>query len=191
MNHGPSSWSILLGHSQMDTPLGGDGQQVNSVKMRCPLCQNVLVIGDTSQQLSENVEDRLTVAQERIRELEAALCDCKQELAAASEIIEEQDWRNEEMKLELEGADMMLEDAAEARRKLEWRMAEAEQAQAAGTPICSLDELDACQITDAVQKARIPAPLPPDGTQHHGATPSRRPNPIVEAMVAQFKARKQ
>ncbi len=134
-------------------------------------------------------EDQLTVALGRIRELEGGLCDCEQELTAANEIIEEQDWRIEELKLELEGADMMLEEGAEARRKLERRWAEAEEAEAAGTPICSLDELDACQIIDAVQKDRIPAPLPPEGTKQHGAVLNRKPNPVVEAMVAKFKAR--
>ncbi len=134
-------------------------------------------------------EGNLAAAQERIRELEDALCDCEQELIAANEIIEEQDWKIEELKVQLDGADMMLEDAAEARRKLERRLAEAEQAQAAGTPICSLDELDTCQIIDDVQTGRIPAPLPPEGTQHHGATPSRKANAVVEAMVEKFKAR--
>src|SRR3954452_2534263 len=95
--------------------------------------------------------DQLPVALDRIRELEEALCDSEQELKAAKEIIEEQDWRIEELKLELEGADMMLEDGAEARRKLERHLAEAEDAQAEGRPICSLDEMDAGQIADAVQ----------------------------------------
>lgn len=133
--------------------------------------------------------DQLPVALDRIRELEEALCDSEQELKAANEIIEELDWKIEELKLELEGADMMLNEGEEARRKLERRLDEAEDAQAAGTPICSLDELDAGQIIDAVQKGRIPAPLPPEGTQHHGAAPIRRSNPVVEAMVAKFKAR--
>jgi len=129
-------------------------------------------------------------AEDRIRQLEDKLCEAEQELKAATEIIEEQDWKIEELKLELEGAGLWLEEGAEARRKLERRLAEAEQAQAAGTPICSLDELDACPVVEDVQKGRIPAPLPPEGIQHV-ATPSRRPNPIVEAMIAQFKARKQ
>lgn len=133
-------------------------------------------------------ESNLASAQDRIRQLEDKLCEAEQELKAATEIIEEQDWKIEELKVQLDGADMWLEEGAEARRKLERRLAEAEQAQAAGTPICSLDELDACQIIDDVQKGRIAAPLPPEGTQHV-ATPIRRPNPIVEAMIAQFKAR--
>jgi hypothetical protein len=134
-------------------------------------------------------EDRLTVAQQRICELEEALCYSEQELTAANEIIEEQDWKIEELKVQLEGADMMLNEGEEARRKLERRLDEAEEAQAAGTPICSLDELDAGQITDAVQKGRIPAPLPPEGTQQHSAAPIRKANAVVEAMVAKFKAR--
>ena len=134
-------------------------------------------------------EGDLAAARQRICELEAALCDCGQELTAANEIIEEQDWRIEELKLELEGAGMMLNEKEEARRKLERRLDEAEDAQATGTPICSLDERDAGQIIDAVQTGRIPAPLPPEGTQQHGAIPSRKPNHVVEAMVAKFKAR--
>lgn len=134
-------------------------------------------------------EGNLAAAQDRIRQLEDKLCEAEQELKAANEIIEEQDWKIEELKVQLDGADMLLEDAAEARRKLERRLAEAEQAQAAGTPICSLDELDACQVVEDVQKGRIPAPLPPEGSQHHGATPSRKANAVVEAMVEKFKAR--
>lgn len=134
-------------------------------------------------------EGNLAAAHQRICELEHALCDCEQELTAANEIIEAQDWRIEELKLELEGAGMMLDEGEEARRKLERRLDEAEDAQAEGTPICSLDELDAGQIIDAVQKGRIPTPLPPEGTQQHGVAPSRKPNPVVEAMVAKFKAR--
>ena len=51
------------------------------------------------------------------------LCECEQELEAASAIIEQQDGEIEELKLQLEGADMMLEEGAEARRKLEHRLA--------------------------------------------------------------------
>jgi hypothetical protein len=168
---------------------GGSADQVPS---RHPRNLPMTVEPDQPAPLPERPacpEGNLAAAQQRICELEHALCDCEQELAAANEIIEEQDWRIEELKLELEGAGMMLNEKEEARQELELRLDEAEDAQAEGTPICSLDELDAGQIIDAVQKGRIPAPLPPEGSQHHGAAPSRRSNPVVDAMVAKFKAR--
>jgi chromosome segregation ATPase len=132
---------------------------------------------------SASSEGNLAVAQERIRELEDALCDCEQELTAANEIIDEQDWKIEELKVQLDGADFMLEDAAEARRKLERCLAAAEQGQAA-----AMDDLNACQIIDFVQKNRVPAPLPPEGSQHV-ARPNRRRNLVVEAMVAKYATR--
>lgn len=70
----------------------------------------------------------LAAAQRRIAELDAALAECRQELRAASAIIQEQDFRIEELKAQLEGADRLLDEGAEFRKTLERRLAEAEAA---------------------------------------------------------------
>jgi hypothetical protein len=73
-------------------------------------------------------ESDLACAQDRIRRLEAQLCEAEQELRAASAIIQEQDFRIEELKAQLEGADRMLDEGAEVRKSLECRLAEPEAA---------------------------------------------------------------
>jgi hypothetical protein len=65
-------------------------------------------------------------AQARIRQLEDQLCEAQRELKAASEIIEEQDFDIECLRLQLQAADLMLDEAAEARRLLERRIADLE-----------------------------------------------------------------
>jgi hypothetical protein len=69
-------------------------------------------------------EGDLSAAQDRIRLLEERLCEAEQELKAASEIIGEQDFNIECLRLQLEAADLMLDEAVEARRKLERRIAD-------------------------------------------------------------------
>ena len=99
----------------------------------------------------------------RIEQLEETLFDAEQELAAAS-IIETQDREIADLKFLLD-----LDEAA--RRKLERRLAEAEDAASRST----------CPATPPVPKEPAPAPL-------RGYPPGYRSNPIVEAMIAAARA---
>ena len=75
-----------------------------------------------------------------------------------------------------EVADMMLEAAAEARRKLEQCIAALEDAEA--------DEL--------IGPCPVIIPVPQDQSappQQPGYPPGYKPNPVVEAMIAQFRPR--
>jgi uncharacterized coiled-coil protein SlyX len=74
-------------------------------------------------------EDDLAAAQARIRQLEDRLCEAEQELKAANDIIDEQDFNIECLRLQLEAADLMLDEAAAARRKLERQIADLEDAE--------------------------------------------------------------
>ena len=71
-------------------------------------------------------DDDLAAAHQRIEELEDKCCEAEQELKAASEIIEEQGFNIECLRLQLETADTMLDEGAEARRRLERRIDELE-----------------------------------------------------------------
>jgi TolA-binding protein len=116
-------------------------------------------------------EDSPTAAQARIQQLEDQLCEAEQELKAASDISDEQDFKIECLRLQLETADMMLDEGAEARRKLERRIAELEEAVS--------DE--PCPMIAPVPKEQAPPQQP-------GYPPSYKPNPVVEAMIARYKA---
>lgn len=83
----------------------------------------------------ESPKGDLAAAQVRIRQLEDELCEARQELQAASSIIEEQDFNIECLRLQLEAADLMLDEAAEARRKLERRIADLEGEHDAPCPV--------------------------------------------------------
>jgi hypothetical protein len=116
-------------------------------------------------------EGDLAAAHARIRHLEEKLCEAEQELKAADEIIGEQDFNIECLRVQLETADLMLDEAAAARRRLERRIADLE------------DELDApCPVIVPVAKEQA-APKQP------GNPPGYRPKPLVEAMIAQFRSR--
>ncbi len=121
------------------------------------------------------LEGNLAAAQDRIRQLEDQLGEAEQELKAASEIIDEQDFNIECLRLQLEAADLMLDEAAEARRRLEKRIADLEDAKS--------DKLDdPCPVI-------VPVPQEPVPSQQPGYPPGYRPNPVVEAMIARFRPR--
>ena len=95
----------------------------------------------------------LAAAQDRIRQLEDKLCEAEQELKAASEIIDEQDFNIECLRLQLEAADLAIDEAAEARRRLERRIADLEDAES--------DELDdPCPVIVPVPKEQAPPQQP-------------------------------
>ena len=113
----------------------------------------------------------LAAAQARIRQLEDRLCEAEQELKAANAIIDEQDFNIECLRLQLETADLMLDEAAAVRRNLERRIADLE------------DEHDApCPVIVPVAKEQA-------DPQQPGYPPGYRPKPLVEAMIAQFRSR--
>lgn len=114
-------------------------------------------------------EGDLTAAQGRIRELEEQLCEADQELKAASEIIDEQDFNIECLRLQLATADLMLDEAAAARRKLERRIADLEDSE---------QDDDPCPVIVPVPQEQAP-PHP------SGCTP----NSGVESMIARFQPR--
>ena len=114
----------------------------------------------------------LAAAQARIHRLEDQLAEAEQELKAASDIIAEQEVTIECQRLQLEAADLSLDEAAEARRKLERRIADLEDALA--------DE--PCPVIVPVPKEQAPP-------QEPGYPPGYKPNPLVEAMVTQFRPR--
>lgn len=118
------------------------------------------------------LEDNLVAAQDRIRHLEDQLCEAEQELEAAEDIISEQDINIECLRLQLEAADLTMDEAAVARRKLERRIAELEEA-VSGDP---------CPVIVPVPKEQAP--------RQPGYPAGYKPNPLVEAMIAQFRPRK-
>ena len=121
------------------------------------------------------LEGNLAAAQDRIRQLEGKLCEAEQELKAASNIINEQEVEVECLRIQLEAADLMLDEAAAARRRLEKRIADLEDAKS--------DELDnPCPVI-------VPVPQEPAPPQHPGYPPGYKPNPLVEAMIAQYRRR--
>jgi septal ring factor EnvC (AmiA/AmiB activator) len=61
-----------------------------------------------------------------IQQLEEQLCEAEQELKAAGDIIAEQEVTIECQRLQLETADQMLDEASEACRRLERRIADLE-----------------------------------------------------------------
>ena len=112
----------------------------------------------------------LADAQARIRQLEDELAEAEQELKAADDIICEQEITIECQRVQLEAADLSLDEAAEARRKLERRIADLEDA--------LVDE--SCTFI---------APAPVAGDQALPQQPGHRPSPLVEAMISQFRSR--
>ncbi len=115
-------------------------------------------------------EADLAAAQDRIHQLEDTLCEAEQELKAGSDIIGEQEINIECLRLQLEAADLTIDEAAAIRRKLERRIADLEDALA--------DE--PCHVAVPQEEA------PP---QQPGYPPGYKPNPLVEAMVAQYRPR--
>jgi len=116
-------------------------------------------------------EADLAAAQARIHRLEDQLADAEQELKAASDIIAEQEVTIECQRLQLEAADLSLDEAAEARRKLERRIADLED-----------EHDDPCPVIVPVAKEQA-------DPQQPGYPPGYRPKPLVEAMIAQFRSR--
>jgi len=123
----------------------------------------------------ERPEVDLAAAKVRIRQLEDKLCEAEQELKAASEIIDQQDFNIECLRLQLETADLMIDEAAEARRRLERRIADLENAE-------SDDLNDPCPVIVPVPKEQAPPQQP-------GYPAGYRPKPLVEAMIAQYRPR--
>jgi septal ring factor EnvC (AmiA/AmiB activator) len=116
-------------------------------------------------------EADLAAAQARIRQLEEQLCEAEQELAAASDIIDEQGVAIECLRLQLEAAELTIDEAAEARRRLERRVADLED-----------ENADPCPVIAPMPQEQVPAQQP-------GYPPGYRPKPLVEAMIGQFRSR--
>lgn len=100
-------------------------------------------------------EDDLAAAQARIRQLEEQLCETEQELKAASDIIAEQEVTIECQRLQLETTDQMLDEASEACRRLERRIADLED--------------DPCPVIVPVPQGQAPLQQP-------GFPPAKRPS---------------
>lgn len=113
----------------------------------------------------------LAAAQGRIRELEGRLCEAEQELEAATDIINEQEIDIECLRLQLEAADLTIDEAAEARQRLERRIADLED-----------EDADPCPVIVPVPQGQAPPQQP-------GYPPGYRPKALVEAMIAQFRSR--
>lgn len=120
------------------------------------------------------LDDDPATAHARIRQLEDELADAEQELKAASDIIAEQEVTIECQRLQLEAADLTVDEAAATRRKLERRIADLEDALA--TESCP---------------AIVPVPAPKDQPppQQPGYPPGYKPSPLVESMTSQFRSR--
>jgi TolA-binding protein len=118
---------------------------------------------NTEPNQPEPLEADLAAAQERIRELE-------QELEAASDIIDEQEIAIECQRIQLEAAELTIDEATATRRKLEQRIADLE------------DEL-------ADEPCHVPVPKEVVPPQKPGYPPGYTSKPKVEAMVAQFRPR--
>lgn len=116
----------------------------------------------------------LAAAQARIRQLEDELADAEQELRAASDIIAEQEVTIECQRLQLEAADLTVDEAAATRRKLERRVADLEDALAN----------EPCPVI-----VPVPAPKDQHPPQQPGYPPGYKPNPLVESMTSQFRSR--
>ena len=106
----------------------------------------------------ESPEDDLTTAQARIRQLEDRLCEAEQELKAAGAILAEQDFNIECLRLQLETADQMLDEASEACRRLERRIADLED-----------EDDDPCPVIVPVPQGQAPSQQP-------GFPPAKRPS---------------
>lgn len=117
------------------------------------------------------LEADLAAAQARIRQLEDRLCEAGQELRAASDIIDEQGIEIECLRLQLEAANLVIDEGVEARRRLERRIADLEDEDAAP-----------CPVIVPVPKDQAPPQQPAD-------SPGYKPNPVVEAMLGQFRSR--
>lgn len=117
-------------------------------------------------------EADLAAAQDRIRQLEDQLCEAEQELKAASDIIDEQEINIECLRLQLEAADLVIDEAVETRRRLERRIADLE----------SVGPDESCPVIVPVPKEQAPPQQP-------GYPPGSTPNPVVEAMIARFRPR--
>lgn len=124
--------------------------------------------------MSRDAEPGLAAAEARIHRLEDQLAEAEQELKAASDIIAEQEVTIECQRLQLEAADLSLDEAAEARRKLERRIADLEDA-----------------LADEPCPVIAPAPASGDQAppQQPGYPPGYKPNPLVESMTSQFRSR--
>ena len=116
--------------------------------------------------------DDLDAAQARIRQLEDALTDSAQDLQAADDIIADLEVQVECLRIQLEVADTTIDEATAARRKLERRIADLEDA--LGDEPCSVI---------------VPVPKEQAPPQQPGYPPGYKPNPLVEAMVTQFRPR--
>lgn len=116
----------------------------------------------------------LAAAQARIRQLEDQLAEAEQELKAADDIIADLEIQVECLRIQLEVADITIDEATATRRKLERRIADLEDA--------LVDE--PCPVI-----APVPAPKDQPPPQQPGYPPGYKPNPLVESMASQFRSR--
>jgi uncharacterized coiled-coil protein SlyX len=116
-------------------------------------------------------EADLAAAQARIRQLEDRLCEAQQELKAASDIIDEQEMNIECLRLQLEAADLMIDEAAEAHRRLERRLADLED-----------EDADPCPVIVPLPRGQAPPQQP-------AYPPGYKPNPVVEVTLGQVRSR--
>ncbi len=123
---------------------------------------------------AEGRNDDLDTAQARIRQLEDELAEAEQELKAADDIICEQEITIECQRVQLEAADLTIDEAAAARRKLERRIADLEDALAT----------EPCPVV-----APVPAIKDQPPPQQPGYPPGYQPSPLVETLISQFRSR--
>lgn len=97
-----------------------------------------------------------TDAQGRFRQLEEKLCEAEQELEAATDIINEQQVNIECLRIQLEAADLKIDEAAAVRRKLEQRIADLENA--VGDEPCRISVPNEGNTSPAALKFK---PIPP------------------------------
>lgn len=140
-------------------------------------CQ-VSVIQSENDQPPACCRATVHTADQRVRELEELLCEAEQELEAAGSIIAEQDKQLEALKRQLEEM-QFISDLSEIQcRKLEQdakRLANKQPPTARPAP------------ADAPRE-RMPAPAPSAEGKNPFYPPGYKPNPLVEAMVAGFRA---
>lgn len=119
--------------------------------------------------MSRDAEADLAEAHARIHRLEDQLAEAEQELQAADDIICEQEFTIECQRVQLESADLTIDEAAATRRKLEQRLADLEDV--------LVDE--PCPV--------VPVPQEQPPPQEPGYPPGYKRSPLVEAMVTQFR----
>jgi uncharacterized coiled-coil protein SlyX len=149
------------------------------MKIICTHCR-VTVIQSQGRSPTACCGAIVSTAERRIRELEELLCEAEQELEAATAIIAEQDRQLDLLKFQLEEAELVAELSDMRCRKLEQDAKQFAVAHATTTqpPPAPTD----------VRQGPMPATVPSAEGKNPSYLPGYKPNPLVEAMVAGFRA---